>query len=362
MLRACLALIVLTIILTSCAWQTRPVASRDAKGPEETKGLEDAKAPEPAIDPQKEYNLKAVLMYSFGRYVTWRKPSANAGDFKVGVIGDSLILAKLKQVAPKRDLGGRKIVVEQVSPDGDLASYRLIFISREVSNEEAALAIATRLPNTIVIAERDELLDLDATVIFFLDGTSVRFELNRQNLQAKAVKVDAKLLRLSRPRPQLAAHSFNISLAGLCMNSGVGPPYYRQFGDLHFYRIAMRRRMLQRANSLHRRGFRDFSVIDQGETLNARRHVSRRGAFASLCRQFGFMMIARIRRRGRGQPLVLVVILCSLIGCTRSDPPMNEHDILSSLASRDRNTVHVAMRALRQNGLVIPKEIDLQLP
>ena len=41
-------------------------------------------------------------------------------------------------------------------------------------------------------------MDRGASAIFFIDGTSVRFELHPDNLQSKDVQVDAKLLSLSR--------------------------------------------------------------------------------------------------------------------------------------------------------------------
>ncbi len=159
-----------------------------------------AQESEAKLDPQKEYNLKAAFMYGFGRYITWRAPSANSGDFKIGVIGDSIILDTLRQVAQKRNLSGRRMTVETVTLDDDLASYRLVFVSRDVAPEQATRIIEASLPDTIVIAERDELLSLGASAVFFIDGTTVRFELNRQNLQAKDVQLDAKLLRLSRSR------------------------------------------------------------------------------------------------------------------------------------------------------------------
>ncbi len=152
------------------------------------------------IDRHKEYNLKAVFLYSFARYITWAKPTARQGDFKVGILGRSPITERIQQIAQKRDLAGRKIAVQTVQTDDSLSDYHLLFVSNEISTKDATGAIGQISRGTVVVGERDELFDAGASIIFFVDGTSVRFELNRQNLKNKDVQLDAKLLQLSRSR------------------------------------------------------------------------------------------------------------------------------------------------------------------
>ena len=62
------------------------------------------------IDADREYNLKSVFLYSFGRYMTWNA-APNAGDFEIGVLGASPIVEKLEQIATKRNLKGRALKI-----------------------------------------------------------------------------------------------------------------------------------------------------------------------------------------------------------------------------------------------------------
>lgn len=150
------------------------------------------------IDSNREYNLKSVFLYSFGRYMTWDTPAANAGDFEIGVLGPSPIVDKLRQIATKRNLNGRALKISVAATADELQGCHILFISRDVPDEMVArLAVA---PSTIVVGERANLLNMGASAIFFIDGTSVRFELNRKNLAKKEIQVDAKLLSLSRTR------------------------------------------------------------------------------------------------------------------------------------------------------------------
>src|SRR5450432_1916809 len=53
-----------------------------------------------AIDPRKEYNVKAVSLYAFGRYVTWPETAFQTADspFVIGVLGDNPFGDALEQI------------------------------------------------------------------------------------------------------------------------------------------------------------------------------------------------------------------------------------------------------------------------
>ena len=73
-------------------------------------------------------------------------------------------------------------------------------------------------------------------------------------------------------------------------------------------------------------------------------------------------MAAKIHRLDRVRLLLIPAILCSVIGCSKTGPSRNEYKIISSLASKNRNEVHVTLWTLEQNGLVVPAEIDFESP
>ncbi|MFT7643947.1 MAG: hypothetical protein ACI9G1_005713, partial [Pirellulaceae bacterium] len=150
------------------------------------------------IDRQKEYNLKAVFLYSFGKYISWQDASANQGDFVICVLGESPITPKLKRVGSKRTLNGRKLRVEVVQWTDSPPNCHLLFVASHVPVDEAATLIEQVSHDTVVVGERRELLEKGASIIFFIDGASVRFELDHVSLQKKKIQVDAKLQKLSR--------------------------------------------------------------------------------------------------------------------------------------------------------------------
>lgn len=73
-------------------------------------------------------------------------------------------------------------------------------------------------------------------------------------------------------------------------------------------------------------------------------------------------MPAKRLRQNRIQLLFVLVMIFSASGCekTASIHPNNERQIVSSLAAKNRNVVHVALWTLEANDIDIPEGIDLK--
>ena len=65
-----------------------------------------------------EYQVKAMFVFNFIKYVEW--PETTAGnEFSIGVIGESDITAQLQRIAVQKKVGEKKIVVRKLSVDED---------------------------------------------------------------------------------------------------------------------------------------------------------------------------------------------------------------------------------------------------
>ncbi len=150
------------------------------------------------IDQDREYKLKAAFLCGFCRYITWRSATTKVGGFKIAVLGKSPVCERLKRFADEHDVKGRDLEVTVASSAESVCDCHILFIPKEVPNEQVVTVIRGLSPNTIVVGERAGLAELGASVVFFVEGKAVCFELLRQSLARKNVRVDAKLLRLSR--------------------------------------------------------------------------------------------------------------------------------------------------------------------
>ena len=67
------------------------------------------------IDKKSEYNVKAVYLYSFGRYVSWPEDAfaSSQSAFIIGVLGDNPFGNALQQIARTKSVHGRSIELRQ---------------------------------------------------------------------------------------------------------------------------------------------------------------------------------------------------------------------------------------------------------
>ena len=150
-----------------------------------------------------EYNLKAVFLYSFGRYTTW--PDSNDSDsILIGVVGESPIITPLEQVAKTRKIKGRKIVVKSFDAVDDYKDCDIVFVSGAVAEETLdELHDALEDAPILLVGEADDFSETGGMIRFFINKDTVRFEINVETVKESGIVLDAKLLRLAS-RPQTA--------------------------------------------------------------------------------------------------------------------------------------------------------------
>ena len=92
-----------------------------------------------------EYTIKAVFLYNFSRYATWPNvtTSENSEPFVIGILGRDPFGDVLDEIAAKKTVHGRRIIVARFS---SLAQYRspchILFVSGTLSPTQQTTVIA----------------------------------------------------------------------------------------------------------------------------------------------------------------------------------------------------------------------------
>ena len=63
----------------------------------------------------KEHTVKAVFLYGFGRYVEWPKTAfaTPTSPFVIGILGEDMFGGALDEIAKKKTIQGRTIVIKR---------------------------------------------------------------------------------------------------------------------------------------------------------------------------------------------------------------------------------------------------------
>ena len=157
------------------------------------------------IDPVREYKVKAVFLYSFGRYVTWPDTAFDQedGKFVIGVAGESPISSVLHRIAATRQLADRSIEVVQDGKPEDCGRCHILFVSRKTSAQlEGELMESLQERNVLIVGESPGFASRGGCINFFIDDDTVRFEINVASAGDHGLNLNAKLLNLGRQAKQ----------------------------------------------------------------------------------------------------------------------------------------------------------------
>jgi hypothetical protein len=146
-----------------------------------------------------EYNVTAVSLYAFGRYVTW-PPSAFENDgspFVIGIFRENPFGDALERIAKKKTLNGRTITVRQIDLPNDCVECHIVFVPRSVSQstEQEVFERVAGKP-VLLVGESPGFATRGGVVNFYYSGSNVRFELNPEKGSESNLSLDAKLLTL----------------------------------------------------------------------------------------------------------------------------------------------------------------------
>jgi len=151
------------------------------------------------IDERLEYNVKAVSLYAFGRYVTWPEEAfASADDpFVIGVIGGNPFGNALDRIAAKKTLNGRPIVVRSITNPAEYAQCHIVFVPRTISSEtEVELFRQVAGKPVLLVGESPGFANRGGIINFYQSGNNIRFELNPDKGVESRLSLNAKLLTL----------------------------------------------------------------------------------------------------------------------------------------------------------------------
>jgi hypothetical protein len=151
------------------------------------------------VDERLEYNVKAVSLYAFGRYVTWPDSAFESPNspFVIGVFGGNPFGDALDRIAAKKSLGGRSITVRLLKSPGDSIGCHIVFVSRtvEASVQTEIIQTASGKP-VLLVGESPGFVERGGIINFYQSGSNVRFELNPDKGVEARLSLNAKLLTL----------------------------------------------------------------------------------------------------------------------------------------------------------------------
>jgi hypothetical protein len=145
-----------------------------------------------AQDVSTEYRVKAAFLYNFVKFVEW--PSrTEPGPIVICVAGRNPFGSILDDTIRGETVRGRTLAARVIlEPD---PGCHVTFVPTGAST---AYLRAARGTPTLTVGESPDFIQQGGLIRFYLDGGTVRFEINRDGAERSGVRISSRLLQLAR--------------------------------------------------------------------------------------------------------------------------------------------------------------------
>jgi len=149
--------------------------------------------------PLTKYQVEAVFLFNFAKYVDWPAaafPNANA-PVTIGVLGTDPFGDKLPQVVEGKTINGRPFVIKYLAADSDVGGCQILFISHsESSRMKEILAGAGALP-ILTVGEDEPFAQNGGIINFVLKNENVRLEIDLAAARKAGLTISSRLLAVA---------------------------------------------------------------------------------------------------------------------------------------------------------------------
>lgn len=141
-------------------------------------------------------DIKAVFLYNFTKFFQWPNLHSKS-EFTITVFGNSKVMGPLHIIAKKKKAKGKTIVLNNINDIRLLENSQIVFVAISASNELQNILKKINGKPTLIVGEKEGVLNRGLGINFVEKSGKVRFEISRKNIEKAGLKVSSQLLKLA---------------------------------------------------------------------------------------------------------------------------------------------------------------------
>jgi hypothetical protein len=148
-----------------------------------------------ALENPTSYKFHSVYIYNFTKYIEWPN---NTISFTINIIGNNNdIFESFKLMAETKSSESRKIQVNRFNNVESATACDILFIQQGYSRELDNATKKFGKSGTLIITEKDGLIESGSGINFKLIENRLLFELNKEAIEKAGLKVSSKLIQMA---------------------------------------------------------------------------------------------------------------------------------------------------------------------
>jgi hypothetical protein len=142
---------------------------------------------------------RCQIIAFFTRFADWpsKKFQGDDAPFVIGVLGDSVMTARMREVIGKQQFKDRQVAVREIAALEEMTGCHIVYIPRSESTRYAKAASQIRGESVLIVGEGLDFLEKGGHIAFVEAEQDVRFLIDTRNVRRSAVKLDPNLMQLA---------------------------------------------------------------------------------------------------------------------------------------------------------------------
>jgi len=160
------------------------------------------KAPRPRF---KEYQVKAVYLLNFTRYIDWPANSFKQTNspFVICILGQDRFGEDLRSIISSSVTEGRTIVLRKINSAEQAKDAQIVFIGQSERHRTTEILQNLKGLPLLTVGETEGFLQTGGMVNLRIEDESVQLDIDQASAEKAGLKISSKLLQIAnRPKPR----------------------------------------------------------------------------------------------------------------------------------------------------------------
>jgi hypothetical protein len=146
-----------------------------------------------------EYQMKAIYLYNFGRFVQWppNATAAKSDSFSICVLGQDPFGPSLGSTLAGEKLDGKPLAMKRIATPRDAGECRILFISSTEENHLKEILMSLDDSSVLTVSDMPAFSRRGGMIQFVLEGDKVRFEINLTRAETAKLTLSSELLKVA---------------------------------------------------------------------------------------------------------------------------------------------------------------------
>jgi len=146
-----------------------------------------------------DYDVKAVYLFNFGRFVEWpaNGTAAKNDSFAICVLGQDPFGPALDATLAGETIDGKSVVAKRISTPEESGDCRIVFMSSAEDARMNKIIAALNKEAVLTVSDIPQFSQHGGMIQFVLEGKKVRFEVNLTAVQHAGLTLSSELLKVA---------------------------------------------------------------------------------------------------------------------------------------------------------------------